>query len=152
MKNREQIKFEIGAKQEKLEALFNEIANKHNKGVMGLYEFIAICRIAVDIDNDIKNIANPNFNNILQESESIIFKRDSEKERQYGPFNESMERAAKFASLMTLDKEFTAEDMYICMMALKFSRLAYNKKYDTFLDAIGYTAAFQDYLKTQSNG
>ena len=40
-------------------------------------------------------------NNILEQANEIVNKRSEEKERMYGPFEESMEKAAKLASLMT---------------------------------------------------
>ena len=38
-------------------------------------------------------------------------------------------------------KEFTTQDMYNCMIALKLSRQAYNHKEDNLLDAIAYMAS-----------
>ena len=111
----------------------------------------------IDPEFEVGKIENPaepptsNFENILKESESIIFNRDSEKERQYGPFDESMTKAANIATNMILDVEITPIIMYKCMIALKMSRLSYNLKYDTFLDAVGYTAALQDYVKKHGN-
>jgi len=88
-----------------------------------------------------------NKDNILEHSNKIIFNRGEEKNRQYGPFSESIERAAKMASLLIIDKEITTEDFFKCMIALKTSRMAYNNKYDTMLDAIGYIAGLDNYLK-----
>lgn len=82
---------------------------------------------------------------ILLKAHNIIFKRKEEKERQYGPIDESMGKAAEVASLLC-NKKITTEDFYKCMIALKISRLSYNTKYDTILDAIGYLAAL-DKLK-----
>lgn len=84
--------------------------------------------------------------NILEEANNIIFKRNQEKEREYGSFSESIAKAARVASEMC-NKEITTEDFFKCMIALKISRMAYNHKHDTMLDAIGYIAGLDDYLK-----
>lgn len=87
--------------------------------------------------------------NILEHANKIIFNRGEEKDRKYGPFSESMSRAAKMASLLIIDKDITTEDMFKCLIALKTSRMAYNHKYDTMLDAIGYIAGLNDYLENK---
>lgn len=86
--------------------------------------------------------------NILEQANDIIFKRDEEKDRQYGPFSDSMSKAARVATEMC-NKEITTEDFFKCMIALKISRMAYNHKHDTMLDAIGYIAGLDDYLKNK---
>jgi hypothetical protein len=83
--------------------------------------------------------------NILEQANEIVFKRSEEKERQYGPFAEGMERAASILSAMT-GKEFNAEIMYKALIALKLSRESYNHKEDNLLDAIAYIASMNDYL------
>lgn len=80
----------------------------------------------------------------------IVNERAEEKEREYGPFDESMGKAARIASELT-NKDITTEDFYKCMLALKISRLAYNLKEDTILDAIAYTGALDNYNKNKSN-
>jgi hypothetical protein len=50
------------------------------------------------------------MSNILEQANKIINERSEEKERQYGPFEEGMRRAAQIASGMT-GKEFTGSDM-----------------------------------------
>ncbi len=87
-------------------------------------------------------------NNILEQANEIINKRSEEKERQYGPFSEGMERAASIASGMT-GRTWTADDMYIAMIALKFSRQSYNFKEDNLLDAAAYIGAWQNYINEQ---
>jgi|TARA_E500000318_G_scaffold62683_1_gene57999 uncharacterized radical SAM superfamily Fe-S cluster-containing enzyme len=82
--------------------------------------------------------------NILEEANKIINFRAEEKERQYGKFNDSMAKAAKIATELC-NKKITPEDFYKCMIALKISRMAYNKKEDTFLDAVAYIAALNNY-------
>ena len=77
------------------------------------------------------------MSNILKEADKIINERSEEKERNYGPFSEGMRRAALIASGAT-GKDITAEDMYMCMVALKLSRESYNHKKDNLLDAVAY--------------
>lgn len=84
-------------------------------------------------------------NNILKLADEIVNMRSEEKERQYGPFNESMQRAADIASLIA-NKEISIDDMFICMMALKLSRQAYSKKRDNLLDLVSYIGAWQNYI------
>ena len=83
---------------------------------------------------------------ILEEADQIINHRSEEKERQYGPFSEGMERAAKIASGMT-GKDFTAEDMYSALVALKLSRHSYNYREDNLLDCVAYLGALDNYIK-----
>jgi hypothetical protein len=95
----------------------------------------------------------PKDKTILDEVNDIIYKRDTEKERLYGPFNEGMERAAKIWSGMT-GKDLSARDMYLALIALKFSRDSYNPKYDNLLDMMAYAVAMyenqkHDYDKTK---
>ena len=82
--------------------------------------------------------------NILEQANEIVYKRSEEKSRQYGPFNEGMERAAKILSGMTgLDIDATI--MYKALIALKLSRQSYNHKHDNILDCIAYLASLSDY-------
>jgi len=82
--------------------------------------------------------------NILKEAQRIIFDRAQEKQRQYGPIDESMSKAARVASELC-NKKITTEDFYKCMIALKISRMSYNTKKDTMLDCVGYIAALDDF-------
>ena len=83
---------------------------------------------------------------ILKRADEIINNRSEEKERQYGPFSEGMERAAKIASGMT-GKDFVAEDMYAALIALKLSRHSYNYREDNLLDAVAYLGGLDNYIK-----
>jgi len=85
------------------------------------------------------------MSNILEQANKIINERSEEKERQYGPMGEGFERAALIASGMS-GKEWTAHDMFIAMVALKFSRQSYNFKEDNLLDAVAYIGAWQNYI------
>lgn len=82
--------------------------------------------------------------NILEKANEIINLRSEEKERMYGPFEEGMERAAMIASGAT-GKNFTAKDIYMCLVALKLSRQSYNHKEDNLLDAVAYLGSLNNY-------
>ena len=88
--------------------------------------------------------------NILLKANEIVFDRNEEKERMYGPFQEGMQEAAKIASLLSR-KDITAVDMYNCMIALKLSRQSYNHKEDNLLDCVSYMASLNDYQNNVQN-
>ena len=85
------------------------------------------------------------MSNILEQANKIINERSEEKERQYGPMGEGFERAALIASGMS-GRQWDAHDMFIAMVALKFSRQSYNFKEDNLLDAVAYIGAWQNYI------
>jgi hypothetical protein len=87
--------------------------------------------------------------NILERANEIVFLRNEEKERMYGPFHEGMEQAARIASEMSR-KEITTVDMYNCLIALKLSRASWNYKEDNYLDALSYMASLDNYLKSKN--
>jgi predicted transcriptional regulator len=87
--------------------------------------------------------------NILEEADKIVNKRSEEKERQYGSFDEGMEKASKLASIMT-SKDITAIDMYKCMVALKISRESFNHKEDNLLDTVAYLGALNNYINNKN--
>lgn len=88
------------------------------------------------------------MSNILNEANKIINNRSEEKERQYGPLGEGFERAAMIASGMS-GRNWTADDMFVAMIALKFSRQSYNFKEDNLLDAVAYIGGWQNYIDEQ---
>ena len=88
------------------------------------------------------------MSNILKQADEIINNRSEEKERQYGPLGEGFERAAMIASGMS-GRTWTADDMFIAMIALKFSRQSYNFKEDNLLDAVAYIGGWQNYIDEQ---
>lgn len=88
--------------------------------------------------------------NILEKANEIVNLRSEEKEREYGKFEEGMEKAALIASCMSSSKLFTAEDIYICLIALKFSRQSYNNKEDNLLDAVAYIGSLNNYLTNKN--
>jgi len=70
--------------------------------------------------------------------------RSEESTRQYGPFNESIERAAIIATQMT-GLEIGPKEFLKCMIALKLSRMRYNLKEDTMMDGIAYIFGLSEY-------
>lgn len=85
------------------------------------------------------------MSSILEQANDIINNRSEEKERQYGPMGAGFERAALIASGMS-GKDWSAHDMFIAMIALKFSRQSYNFKEDNLLDACSYIGGWQNYI------
>tara|TARA_R110002060_G_scaffold12679_4_gene18048 strand:+ start:981 stop:1265 length:285 start_codon:yes stop_codon:yes gene_type:complete len=85
-------------------------------------------------------------NNILAKANQIINKRSEEKERQYGPLSEGMERAAMIATGMT-GKQLQAEDVFAVLVALKLSRHSYNYREDNLLDCCAYLGGLDNYVK-----
>lgn len=81
--------------------------------------------------------------NILEKANEIVNLRSEEKEREYGPFEDGMEIAAKIASLLS-NKQISTVDMYNCMIALKLSRESYNHKEDNLLDAVAYIGSLNN--------
>lgn len=85
--------------------------------------------------------------NILEQANKIVYERSEEKERQYGPFEESMENAAKIYNLISpKDEQISTAGIYRALIALKLSREAYSHKEDNLLDAVAYMASMNDYL------
>jgi len=86
-----------------------------------------------------------NKKSISQEAHSIVNERDEEKERMYGPFSEGMDRAASIFNGMS-GLNITGKEMFIAMIALKFSRESYNHKKDNLLDAVAYIQGLENYM------
>ena len=76
--------------------------------------------------------------NLLKRADAIMNGRAEEKEREYGPFVESIRRAATIANEMCDEVYITPEVMMKCLIGLKLGRLRYNLKEDTILDALSY--------------
>jgi len=83
--------------------------------------------------------------NILKKANEIVNERSEEKERQYGPFHESMEKATALYNLMSPNEQISVSGMYKAMIALKLSREAYAHKEDNLLDAVAYMGSLNDY-------
>ena len=88
------------------------------------------------------------MNNILKEADEIVNQRSEEKEREYGPFTESMTKAANiYNAISPEDEQITVAGMYRAMVALKLSREAYKHKEDNLLDAVAYLGALNNFLE-----
>jgi hypothetical protein len=85
------------------------------------------------------------MSNILKEAHKIVYERTEEKSRQYGPFEEGMQRAAQILNGMT-GLNVDAKVMYKALIALKLSRESYNHKEDNLLDAVAYMSSMNDFL------
>ena len=86
--------------------------------------------------------------NILDRANKIVNERSEEKEREYGPFESSMTRAAEIYNLMSpANEQISTQGMYRAMIALKLSREAYSHKEDNLLDAVAYIGAMNDYIE-----
>ena len=85
--------------------------------------------------------------NILEKANQIVNERSEEKERQYGPFQSSMERAAAIYNLLSPKEQISTTGMYKAMIALKLSREAYAHKEDNLLDVVAYIGSLNDYLE-----
>ena len=73
----------------------------------------------------------------------IINERSEEKERNYGPIDEGMKRAANIFNGMT-GLKLSSREMFKAMIALKLSRESFNHKEDNLLDAIAYLQALNN--------
>lgn len=87
--------------------------------------------------------------NILQKADEIVNKRSEEKERMYGPMDESLKKVAIIASELC-NKQILTEDVYKVLISLKLSRMAYNHKEDTYIDMVAYIAGLFNF-KTKTN-
>lgn len=87
--------------------------------------------------------------NILEKANEIVNLRSEEKERQYGPMDESLKKVSVIATELC-NKEITTEDVYKVLISLKLSRMAYNHKEDTYVDMVAYISAFFNF-KTNTN-
>lgn len=89
--------------------------------------------------------------NILKKANEIVNERSEEKERQYGPFDESIEKAALIAKTIT-NKEITADDVFAVMVGLKLSRHSHAYSEDSLLDLVAYVGAWNNYIQNKNQG
>lgn len=80
--------------------------------------------------------------NLLKKADAIMNSRAEEKDREYGPFVESIERAAIIADSIC-DVHISTKDFCKCLIALKIGRLKFNVKDDTIMDAMAYLDGLQ---------
>lgn len=86
------------------------------------------------------------MSNILERANAIVNQRAEEKDRQYGPFDESIKRACKLYNLMSKeDQQLEPESIFKVLVALKLSREAYSHKEDNLLDAVAYIGAWNNF-------
>lgn len=86
--------------------------------------------------------------NILEKANSIVNERSEEKERQYGPFEESMAKAAEIYNCISPEEEsISVAGMYRAMIALKLSRESHSHKEDNLLDTVAYIGALNNHLE-----
>lgn len=85
--------------------------------------------------------------NILKRANEIVNERSEEKDRQYGPFSECMERATAIYNAMSpADEQISVAGMFRAMIAMKFAREAYSHKEDNLLDAVAYIGAWNNFI------
>lgn len=92
------------------------------------------------------------MSNILDRANKIVNERSEEKERSYGPFDESMAKAAAIYNLISpKDEQISSAGMYRALIALKLSREAYSHREDNLLDAAAYIGALNNHLESLFN-
>jgi DNA-binding protein H-NS len=84
--------------------------------------------------------------NILEKANEIVNQRSEEKERQYGPFNESMDKMRDIFNAMT-GLQLETKHMFLAMVAAKLARECHSHKEDNLLDAAAYIGAMNNYLE-----
>jgi len=87
---------------------------------------------------------------ILKQADEIINNRSEEKERQYGPLSDGMDRAAQIFNGMT-GLDLTGREMLKALVALKLSRESYNHKTDNLLDTVAYLQGLENYENETNN-
>lgn len=86
--------------------------------------------------------------NILEKADQIVNHRSEEKERMYGPFSKSMEKATAIYNAASPENEqISVQGMYRALIALKLSREAYSHREDNLLDAAAYIGALNNYIE-----
>lgn len=88
------------------------------------------------------------MSNILERANKIVNERAEEKERQYGPFSESIEKATAIYNAMSDEtQQLRPESIFRVLIALKLSREGYAHKEDNLLDAAAYIGALNNYIE-----
>ena len=86
--------------------------------------------------------------NILEQANRIVNERSEEKKREYGSFSEGMKKTSIIATEIC-NKEITAHDVFVILIALKLSRQSFNHKEDNMLDAVAYIGAWQNFINEE---
>lgn len=88
------------------------------------------------------------MSNILEHANMIVNHRSEEKQRNYGPFSESMKKAAQMFNLMSPSGEsITPEGMFRALISLKLTRESYGHKEDNLLDAVAYIGGLNNLIE-----
>ena len=89
--------------------------------------------------------------NILEIANGIINHRSIEKERCYGPIEESFKKIALMTSLMS-NKQITPIDCYNVLISMKLIRQSYNNKddNDNLLDCVAYMGSLCNFIQNNS--
>ena len=86
---------------------------------------------------------------ILAEAADIMDNRGQEADRQYGPMQEGMDKAARVASVLA--GSHVSADVVLCaIIGMKLSREHYAHKRDNLLDAVAYMSALNE--RREANG
>lgn len=88
--------------------------------------------------------------NILEKANEIVNLRSEEKERQYGPFDESMIKATEIYNAIS-EQKISVPSMFKAMIALKLSRETFSHKEDNLLDAAAYIGALNNYYENRKS-
>ena len=90
--------------------------------------------------------------NIVERADKIVNHRSEEQERMYGPFSESMERAAAiYNAASPKNEQISVEGMYRAMIALKLTREDNSHRDNNLLDAAAYIGALNNYVETKTD-
>ena len=90
--------------------------------------------------------------NILKKADEIVNQRSEEKERMYGPFTESMKRAAAIYNASSPENEqISVKGMYRALVALKLARESFSHREDNLLDAAAYIGALNNFIEEENN-
>ena len=74
---------------------------------------------------------------LLKQAESLV---NGHREEDYGPANINHQRIADMWSVI-LNYEISLQDVYLCMIAVKMSRLIHDSEHeDSWVDIAGYAA------------
>lgn len=88
------------------------------------------------------------MSNILKRANDIVNHRSEEANRNYGPFSESMGKAAQMFNLISPNGEtITAEGMFRALICLKLTRESYGHKEDNLLDAVAYIGGLNNLIE-----
>lgn len=98
----------------------------------------------LDVDDPAKTIPGPSDppagETILEEAQRLT---RGDRNEDYGPPDEDFARAGRMWAALLGIPEVTAEEVALCMVALKMSRQVYRHKRDNLVDIAGYAACVE---------